>query len=56
MKTPRERQDERRELKLEEIRQQVTDGSLVIRKMTEEERKRYGPSRPPRSRRTGGKQ
>ena len=30
-------------MKLEEIQQQVKDGSLTIRKMTAEERKRYPP-------------
>ena len=47
MKTMRERAEERREVKLESVREQVENGSLVIRKMTAEERGRF-PARPPR--------
>ena len=49
MKTTRERAEERRQAKLETVREQVEDGSLVIRKMTDEERQRY-PPRPERPR------
>ena len=35
------RQQERREQKLKEIREQVAQGKLVIRRMTAAERKRY---------------
>ena len=48
MKSAQQRQQEQREKKLEEIRKQVEDGSLVIRKMTAEERK----ANPPRERKT----
>jgi hypothetical protein len=51
MKTTRERAEERREAKLELIREQVEAGSLVIRSMTAEERERY-PPRPEQDRRT----
>ena len=37
-KTVRERQEERREEKLQEIKRQIKDGSLVVRKMTKAER------------------
>jgi hypothetical protein len=37
------RQQERHEQKLKEIREQVAQGKLVIRKMTDEERERYPP-------------
>jgi hypothetical protein len=47
MLTQADRAAERRRAKLEEIQQQVKDGSLTIRKMTPEERKRYPPT--PRS-------
>jgi hypothetical protein len=47
VKTPKERQDEKRQAKLEEIQQQVDSGDLVIRKMTKAERKKF-PPRPPR--------
>ncbi|MEA2196086.1 MAG: hypothetical protein QOJ25_137 [Solirubrobacteraceae bacterium] len=50
MKTTRERAEERRVAKLELVREQVENGSLVIRPMTEEERRRY-PPRPPKPRR-----
>jgi hypothetical protein len=43
MKTTRERAEERRLAKLELVREQVENGSLVIRTMTEEERRRYPP-------------
>jgi hypothetical protein len=51
MKTTRERAEERRQAKLEMVRDQVQEGSLVIRKMTDEERSRYPPrpARPPRA-------
>ena len=42
MKTTRERAQERRDAKLEQVQEQVANGSLVIRQMTAEERKRYG--------------
>ena len=47
MKTSRERAEEKREAKLEQVREQVQSGSLVIRQMTDEERRRY-PPRPAR--------
>lgn len=45
MKTTRERAQEKRLAKLDVVRQQVENGSLVIRQMTDEERQRY-PRRP----------
>ena len=53
MKTSRERAEEKREAKLELMREQVESGSLVIRKMTDEERRRFPPrpSPPKRPRR-----
>ena len=53
MLTQADRAAERRREKLEEIRSQVKDGSLTIRKMTDAERDRYPqqPPRPSRSRR-----
>ena len=47
VKTPKERQDEKRQAKLEEMQQQIDSGDLVIRKMTPAERKKF-PPRPPR--------
>jgi hypothetical protein len=52
MKTTRERAEEKREAKLESVREQVENGSLVIRQMTDEERLRY-PQRPPKVKRPG---
>lgn len=53
MKTARERAEEKREAKLELVREQVASGSLVIRQMTDEEQRRHPPrpappKRPPR--------
>jgi hypothetical protein len=41
MKTTRERAEEKRAEKLEAIREQVANGRLVVRKMTDEERLKY---------------
>jgi anti-sigma28 factor (negative regulator of flagellin synthesis) len=46
-----ERQQKAREEKLKNIKEQVEDGSLVIRKMTDEERK-ANPPKPPRERKS----
>jgi hypothetical protein len=43
MVTPAERAAERRRERLEAMARQVKDGSLTIRKMTPEERRRYPP-------------
>ena len=43
MKTTRERAEERREAKLELVREQVANGSLTIRTMSDEERMQYPP-------------
>ena len=37
------RQEKRRKEKLAQVKQQVEDGSLVIRKMTKAEREKYPP-------------
>jgi hypothetical protein len=52
LKTTRERAEEKRQAKLEFVREQVDSGSLVIRKMTDDER-RANPPRPPRPKRYG---
>jgi hypothetical protein len=49
MKTARERAEEKREAKLELVREQVASGALVIRQMTDDERLRY-PARAARPR------
>lgn len=51
MRPTRARAEEQREEKLEFVRQQVENGSLVIRKMTDEERRRYPapPAEPKRA-------
>lgn len=43
VKTTRERAEERRAAKLELIAEQVANGSLVIRTMSDEERERFPP-------------
>ena len=52
MKTTRERAEERRQAKLEMVQEQVQDGSLVIRKMTDEERRKNPPRPAPPKRRS----
>lgn len=52
VKSQRERAEEKRSDKLALIRQQVESGSLVIRKMTDDERRRYPPPAEP-ARRSG---
>ena len=47
MKTGREKAEEKRQVKLAQVQEQVDEGSLVIRQMTEEERRKY-PPRPER--------
>ena len=54
MKTSRERAEAKRAEKLELVREQVKSGSLVIRKMTDEERRRY-PQRALQPKRSGGR-
>ena len=44
-KTQREREAEQRQLKLERMQEQVDEGSLVIRKMTDEERAKFESKR-----------
>jgi hypothetical protein len=52
MKSARERAEEKRAAKLALVQEQVESGSLVIRQMTADERRRY-PSRPPQPKRPG---
>jgi hypothetical protein len=44
-KTQREREAEQRKAKLDRIQEQVDDGSLVIRQMTDAERERFSKKR-----------
>jgi hypothetical protein len=44
-KTQREREAAQRKAKLDRIKEQVDDGSLVIRQMTDAERKRFAKTR-----------
>jgi hypothetical protein len=51
VKSARERAEEKRLEKLDLVREQVENGSLVIRQMTDEERRRYAPRpAPPKKR------
>jgi hypothetical protein len=52
VKTTREKAEEKRLAKLDLVREQVKSGSLLIRQMTDEERRRY-PPRPARPKRPG---
>jgi hypothetical protein len=51
MKSSRERAEEKREEKLEHVREQLANGKLVVRQMTDEERELYPPrpAPPPKS-------
>jgi hypothetical protein len=51
MKTARERAEEKRQEKLDLVREQVESGALVIRQMTDEER-RENPPRPAQPKRS----
>jgi hypothetical protein len=53
MLTQADRAAEKRRVKLEDVQRQVEDGSLTIRKMTAEERKRF-PPKPTEPRRKRG--
>jgi hypothetical protein len=50
VKTQRERAEERRNQRLQDVEKQVQSGDLVIRQMTEEERKKFPPPDPDRPR------
>jgi hypothetical protein len=52
VKTTREKAEEKRLAKLDLVREQVKSGSLLIRQMTDEERRRY-PPRPARPKQPG---
>jgi hypothetical protein len=54
MLTQADRAAEKRRVKLEDVQRQLNEGSLTIRKMTAEERKRF-PPQPADARRTAGK-
>jgi hypothetical protein len=45
------RQEKRRKEKLEAVKEQVAEGSLKIRKMTAEERKKFPPQNRPKKKR-----
>jgi len=53
VKTTREKAEEKRAAQLDLVREQVLNGSLVIRQMTDEERRRY-PPRPVAPKRPAG--
>jgi hypothetical protein len=50
MATQADRAAEQRRVKLEDLERQIKSGSLTVRQMTQEERKRY-PPRPSKGRR-----
>jgi hypothetical protein len=54
-KTQREREAEQRQLKLDRMKEQVDEGTLVIRKMTDEERARFEKKRAERAETPGAK-
>jgi len=54
VKTSRERAEEKRQAKLDLVQEQVESGGLVIRKMSDAERRRY-PPRPVQPKRSNKK-
>jgi hypothetical protein len=46
MKTQADRAAEKRAVKLDDVQRQLDEGSLTIRKMTAQERKRFPPPAP----------
>jgi hypothetical protein len=52
VKTQKERAEEKRQQKLQEMEAQIRDGSLVVRKLTAAELKEHAP-RPPRRKKPG---
>jgi hypothetical protein len=54
MSTQWERQQKKRQEKLDNVKEQVENGSLVIRKMTDAERK-ANPPRPPKPKKQYGR-
>jgi hypothetical protein len=48
MQTQADRAAEKRRVKLEDVQRQLDEGSLTIRKMTAQERKRFPPAVAPR--------
>jgi hypothetical protein len=51
VKTQRERAEEKRQAKLDLVREQVENGTLVIREMTDDEKRQY-PPKPPQPKRS----
>jgi hypothetical protein len=51
MKTPKQREDERRQEKLAALQQQIEDGTLTVRKMTARERAEHPPRPRPEGKR-----
>ena len=49
MKTPKQREAERRQEKLDAVQQQIKSGKLKIRKMTAAERRAHPPQPRPKS-------
>jgi hypothetical protein len=54
MRSRQDREADKRRQKLLELQEQIRAGTLVVRQMTPEERKR-NPARPPRLKRPGGR-
>jgi hypothetical protein len=54
-KTVRERADERREALLEDMREAIASGRLVVRQMTAEERRKFPPRPTPSDGRGSGR-
>jgi hypothetical protein len=52
MSTPAQREQAKREEKLESMKEQIEEGSLTVRQMTDEEKAKFAPKNPPKEPRT----
>ncbi|MBA2349419.1 MAG: hypothetical protein H0V81_14115 [Solirubrobacterales bacterium] len=48
MSTPAQREQAKRDEKLETIKEQIETGSLTVRQMTDEEKAKFAPKNPPK--------
>ena len=52
MSTPAEREKAKRQEKLDSMNEQIEEGSLTVRQMTDEEKAKFAPKNPPKEPRT----
>jgi hypothetical protein len=52
MSTPAQREAAKRQEKLESMKEQIDEGTLSVRQMTDEEKEKFAPKNPPKEPRT----